>query len=44
MDEGLQDHCALVLADTEIFAENYLEITKIIPIFATSINEIYLKI
>ena len=39
MDEGLQDHCALVLTDTINFVENYLEITKIIPIFATSINE-----
>ena len=34
MDEGLQDHCALVLTDTINFVENYLEITKIIPIFA----------
>ena len=34
MDEGLQDHCALVLTDTINFVENYFEITKIIPIFA----------
>ena len=34
MDEGLQDHCALVLTDTINFVENYLEITKIISIFA----------
>jgi len=34
MDEGLQDHCALVLTDTINFVENYFEITKINPIFA----------
>ena len=34
MDEGLQDHCAIVLTDTINFVENYFEITKIIPIFA----------
>jgi hypothetical protein len=34
MDEGLQDHCALVLTDTINFEENNLEISKIIPIFA----------
>jgi hypothetical protein len=34
VDEGLQDHCALVLTDTINFVENYFEITKIIPIFA----------
>lgn len=37
MDEGLQDLYVLMLAGTVIFAEKYLEITKIIPIFATTI-------
>ena len=39
MDEGLQDLYVLMLADTEIFVENNLEITKIIPIFATTIYQ-----
>jgi hypothetical protein len=39
MDEGLQDLYVLMLADTVNFVEKYLEITKIIPIFAATISQ-----